>query len=107
VVNGFRSGGSLSFRQLTYVSRQFNRLIHPLGGSNASIRVGLRPSPVESNLTSNRRIFLHNQNENGDIESICPDCLKTVATENFEADLYHFASLSNHQETVHADGILG
>ena len=39
-------------------------------------------------MASNRRIFLHNQNEDGDFESVCPDCLKIVATEFFESDLY-------------------
>jgi hypothetical protein len=40
-------------------------------------------------VANDRRIFLHDQNEDGDFESVCPDCLHTVATESFESDLYH------------------
>ena len=34
-----------------------------------------------------RRHFVHSQNEHGDFESVCPDCLECVAIEAVEADL--------------------
>ena len=33
------------------------------------------------------RVFLHTQNEDGDYESICPDCLEIVAAEVLESNL--------------------
>jgi hypothetical protein len=36
-----------------------------------------------------KRSFSHKQNEDGDFESVCPDCLNTIGVEALEFDLYH------------------
>jgi hypothetical protein len=41
------------------------------------------------------RLFLHQKNEDGEFQSVCPDCLETIAEAAVETDL-HVA------ESIHA-----
>jgi len=40
------------------------------------------------------RVFVHHRGKDGSFASVCPDCFKTISSEQFEIDL-HIAE-SNH-----------
>ena len=39
-------------------------------------------------MADSTRIFRHRPNDNGDFDSICPDCFLIIASQHVEADLH-------------------